>query len=233
MKVLAIIPARGGSKGVPDKNIRLLRGKPLITYTISAALQSQLLSKVIVSTDSEKIAEIATRWGADVPFIRPDELAQDNTPTLPVLQHALQFLAKHNEYFDAVCLLQPTSPFRPSGFIDDAIRTFTIKDTDALVSVLPVPDEYNPHWAFISDNNGLLSIATGEKQIIPRRQDLPKAYFRDGALYLTKTNVLLKKNSIYGDSLSYIVSDPRHYVNIDTPQDWDKAERLAPILCAE
>lgn len=233
MNILAIIPARGGSKGVPDKNIRLLQGKPLIAYTISAALQAQLLSKVIVSTDSENIAETAKNWGADVPFIRPDELAQDNTPTLPVLQHALHFFANQNEYYDAVCLLQPTSPFRPSGFIDDAIRTFKIKDTDALVSVLPVPDEYNPHWVFFPDHKGLLTIATGEKQIIPRRQDLPKAYIRDGALYLTKTNVLLKKNSIYGDSLSYIVSDSNYYVNIDTLNDWNHAEVLAKSLCAE
>ncbi len=227
MKTLAVIPARGGSKGVPGKNKKLLNGKPLIQYSIDAALQSKHISEVVVTTDDAEIMAIAKSLGANVPFVRPTHLAEDATPTLPVIQHAVSFLENEGKHFDAICLLQPTSPFRPKGFLDKALETFQEKQTDSLVSVLEVPHQYNPHWTFEANENGVLQIATGEKNIIPRRQELPKAYHRDGSIYITKTQVLMEEDSLYGNSLAYIVSDATFYVNIDTIDDWEKATQLA------
>jgi N-acylneuraminate cytidylyltransferase len=229
MEILAIIPARGGSKGIPGKNVKLLNGKPLIAYTIEKALQSKLLTKVIVSTDDDAIIKMAMEYGADVPFKRPAELASDEAASISVVLHAVEYFEKKGESFDAICLLQPTSPFRGKGFIDEAISKFIDIKTDALISVLPVPHELNPHWVFEPDQNGNLRIATGEKEIIKRRQDLPKAVFRDGFIYLTKTSVI-KKGSLYGKTLSSIESDPDFYINIDTMQDWLKAEEKLPTI---
>lgn len=185
---------------------------------------------VLVSTDTAFIAGLAIKLGASAPFIRPPELALDDTPTLPVVQHALNWYHNQGAIFDAVCLLQPTSPFRPEGFIDQAIERFLESGADALVSVLPVPHEFNPHWVFEPNGQGLLKIATGDRVIIPRRQELPTAYVRDGAVYLTKTQVIMENNSLYGERLSFIESDPDYYVNIDTPDDWELAERKASLL---
>lgn len=229
MKILCIIPARGGSKGVPGKNIKLLGDKPLIAYSIEQAVASNSFAKIIVSTDDEVIARTALDFGAEVPFIRPSELANDTASSIAVVKHAVALLESKNEFFDAVCLLQPTSPFREKGFITRAISKFSFTDTDALVSVLPVPHEYNPHWVFEADRNGMLQIATGEKEIIKRRQELPGAFFRDGAIYLTKT-VFIKKGTFYGEKLGYIESNPKLYVNIDTMEDWIQAEQKLPTI---
>lgn len=225
MKILGIIPARGGSKGVPGKNIKILGTKPLIQYTLDAARQSSLLTKIIVSTDDDSIADCVKSLGDYIPFMRPASLALDQTPTLPVIQHALHFYLERDESFDAVCLLQVTSPFRLPGFIDQAIERFMEMDCDALISVLPVPMEFNPHWTFETTPNGFLKIATGEEKIITRRQDLVPAYFRDGSIYITRTEVLLKQHSLYGRTLGYILNDPIWHVNIDTPKDWVEAEQ--------
>ncbi|EDP94260.1 acylneuraminate cytidylyltransferase family protein [Kordia algicida OT-1] len=230
MNILVVIPARGGSKGVPGKNKKLLNGKPLIQYSIDAALQSKYISEVVVTTDDSEIITIAKSLGANVPFVRPKHLAEDATPTLPVIQHAVSFLQNEGKRFDAICLLQPTSPFRPKGFLDKALETFKEKQTDSLVSVLEVPHEYNPHWTFKANENGILQIATGEQNIIPRRQELPKAYHRDGSIYITKTEILMQENSLYGNSLAYIVSEKKYYVNIDTLADWEKATELAKTI---
>ncbi|WGK63808.1 acylneuraminate cytidylyltransferase family protein [Croceiramulus getboli] len=226
MRILGLIPARSGSKGIPGKNTKILNGKPLVQYTVESALAATSLTKVILSTDDPQYMDLGKSLGVEVPFQRPRELAQDHTPTLPVIQHALQYLHEQGEQFDAVCLLQLTTPFRPKGFIDRAIKKFEAGAYDALVSVLPVPDSYNPHWVF-EERNGELELATGDSEIIPRRQDLPPAYHRDGSLYLTRTEVLLEQNSLYGQRLGFLESDPEWYVNIDTPADWEKAERMA------
>jgi CMP-N,N'-diacetyllegionaminic acid synthase len=226
MRILAIIPARGGSKGVPGKNIKLLGGKPLLAYTSEIALQSKLLKEVIVSTEDLQIIEAAKRLNIKVPFTRPMELAQDNTPTIDVIIHALEWYKKQGVLFDAVCLLQATSPFRTVAFLDKAIMTFIEKGCDSLVSVQKVPHEYNPHWTFEVNTDGNLKIATGENEIISRRQELPIAYHRDGSVYITKTEVLLAAHSLYGKSISFIESDPDFYVNIDTLLDWEKAEEI-------
>lgn len=226
MKILGIIPARGGSKGVPGKNIKLLGGKPLLQFTSEVALNCKLLDKVVLSSDDAEIIAVANKIGIETPFVRPSELANDNAPTLGVIQHCLQFFASQNVFFDAVCLLQVTSPFRTVAFLNEAIQKFIEKGTDSLVSVQKVPHEYNPHWVFEPDGNGQLKIATGDENLITRRQELPDAFHRDGSIYLTKTNVILEQQSLYGNSISYIESPKEFYVNIDTLQDWEKAEAV-------
>ncbi|TAD86481.1 MAG: acylneuraminate cytidylyltransferase family protein [Bacteroidetes bacterium] len=224
VKILGIIPARGGSKGVPGKNIKPLSGKPLLHYTAAAALAAKGLTHVLLSSDDEAIIGAGRSMGLEVPFVRPAELSQDSTPTLPVVEHALAFFAQQNVYFDAVCLLQTTSPFRPKGFVDEAIDKFISDDADSLISVVPVPHEFNPHWVFVPGTDGMLRLATGEKDIIARRQLLPPAYIRDGSIYLVKTDVINQKQSFYGDKIAWICSNPEFYVNIDTPKDWVLAE---------
>ena len=226
MRVLAIIPARGGSKGVPGKNIKLLSGKPLIEYTTEVALQSKLLTKVVVSSDDDKIIEVAKNTGVEVPFKRPSNLSEDATPTLPVIKHALAYYKNIGEEFDAICLLQVTSPFRTVDFLDNAIQKFINEAADSLISVQKVPHEYNPHWTFELNEEGNLKIATGEEKIISRRQDLPTTYHRDGSIYITKTSVILEKNSLYGNTIAYIESKEKNFVNIDTLRDWGKAEEI-------
>ena len=226
MRILAIIPARGGSKGVPGKNIKLLNGKPLLAYTSEIALQSKQLAEVIVSTEDAQIIEVAKRLGLQVPFIRSMALAQDDTPTIDVIVHALEWYEEQAVFFDAVCLLQVTSPFRTVEFLDQAIQKFIQSGCDSLVSVQKVPHEYNPHWTFEENAEGNLQLATGENEIISRRQELPVAYHRDGSIYITKTEVLLNQNSLYGKSIAYIESESQFYVNIDTLEDWEKAEMM-------
>jgi len=230
MKVLGLIPARGGSKGIPNKNRKQLGGKPLLQYTIEAALGSKLLDAVVFSSEDDVLIDLAGQMGASVPFKRPAHLATDAAGSLAVVQHALEELSKNGETFDAVCLLQVTTPFRNSEDIDRAITAFITEGADALISVQKVPHQYNPHWVF-EKVDGNLKIATGEKEIIKRRQELPKAFVRDGSIYLTKSYVILEENSFFADRLSYIELDPKRHVNIDTYGDWQRAEELANLLC--
>lgn len=230
MRILGIIPARGGSKGVPGKNIKFLNGKPLLQYTSEIALQSQYLTDVILSSDDKQIIAVAKSLGIHVPFLRPEELAQDTTPTIDVIIHALQWYEDQAVFFDAVCLLQVTSPFRTVAFLDKAIEKFIASGCDSLVSVQKVPLEYNPHWTFEVNPEGNLKIATGEEKIISRRQQLPEAYHRDGSIYLTRTEVVLQQLSLYGKNTSFVESSPEFYVNIDTLADWKKAEKKIRIL---
>jgi CMP-N,N'-diacetyllegionaminic acid synthase len=158
--------------------------------------------------------------------LRPEEFAKDTTPTLDVIIHALQWYQNQAIFFDAVCLLQVTSPFRTVAFLDKAVEKFITSDCDSLVSVQKVPHEYNPHWTFELNPEGNLKIATGEDQIISRRQELPDTYHRDGSIYIMKTEVLLEQHSLYGKSISFIESPPEFYVNIDTIADWETAEQM-------
>lgn len=227
MQILGLIPARGGSKGIPGKNIKILAGKPLLAYTAEVALGSQLLDKVVLSTDDPEIMAVGTKLGLEVPFVRPQHLAQDTTPTLPVVLHALEYYESIGENFDAVCLLQVTTPFRTINFINEAVQKFINEDADSLVSVKEVPHQYNPHWTFKVDHSGFLQIATGDREIISRRQELPQVFHRDGSIYLTKTAVLKSQQSLFGKTISYIVSPESSFVNIDTSEDWLKAETMA------
>ena len=226
MKILGLIPARGGSKGIPNKNKKLLNGKPLLQYTIEAAKAARYLDRVIFSSEDKSLNELAKKLGVEVPFIRPGHLSLDTTGTLEVIQHAIDTLTRAGDEYDAVCLLQVTSPLRTNKFIDEAIQRFIKYQPDSLLSVLPVPPEYNPHWVYEKNKLGYLQIATGEKQIIKRRQDLPRAYHRDGAIYITRTKVLMQENSMYGSTIQFIESDVNRHVNIDTMKDWKRAEDM-------
>lgn len=230
MRVLGLIPARGGSKGIPGKNRKELYGKPLMQYTIEAALNSKQLDSVVFSSEDAQLIELAASLGADIPFVRPTELALDTSGSLSVAQHALNTLEEQGKRYDAVCLLQVTNPFRTTKFIDEAVLKFKNSNMDSLLSVLEVPHEYNPHWVFKSTTDGLLELATGEAEIIKRRQDLPKAFIRDGSIYITRSVVLLEEESLYGKNIGYIESDPSRHVNIDTMTDWNKAVELAQKL---
>jgi CMP-N-acetylneuraminic acid synthetase len=224
-RVLGLIPSRSGSKGVPQKNVRLLCGKPLLQYTAEAALSARRLSRVILSTDDFNIAEVGRKCGLEVPFIRPAKLAQDHTPMFPVVKQALCWLLENNELFDAVCLLQPTNPLRRAEDIDNCIELLFESNADAVMSVLPVPQPYNPHWTFLKDNNNQLRLATGETEPIPCRQELPPAFHREGSVYVTRTEVVLHKNSLYGSHVVGYVMDENRSVNIDTLEDWVVAEK--------
>jgi len=225
LKILALIPARGGSKGIPGKNIKLLGGKPLIAHAANSASQSPNISRLIISTDSEEIAQAASIHGIEVPFIRPQELASDTTPSLDVMLHALNHFKNIGEAFDAICLLQATSPFKPKNFVNECIQTFIDSGADSFISVLRVPHEYNPHWTFEKNELGELRIATGEKELIPRRQELPPAFFRDGCVYITKTEYLLQEKKIVGGKIACKESNPDYYCNLDTLADWTKLNK--------
>lgn len=235
MRILGLIPAREGSKGIPGKNIRILGQQPLIAYSIKDGLAANYLTKVVVSTDGEKIAEIAKSYNCEVPFIRPKELAKDNTPSIDVVLHTLDFFEQKGEIFDAVCLLQPTSPFRPVGFVDECIQKFLNTKADCLISMQEVPHEYNPHWTFKMDEEGSLSIYTGDTILIPRRQELPPAYHRDGSVYISKVSIIREKRLLVGGKTVGILSNKSFYANLDTEKDWEKAELTYKKLleCAE
>lgn len=228
MRVLGLIPARGGSKGVPRKNVRKLGGKPLIGYTIEAALRASRIDRVVVSTDDDEIAEVAAGLGAEVPFRRERRLAEDDTPMLPVVQHAIRALAKGGWEADAVCLLQPTFPFREPDQIDGCIAKLASSDADCVMSVHRVPHQFNPHWVYFQNERGELSLATGEPEPIPRRQELPAAYHRSGSIYVVRASTVVERNSLYGDLvLGYETPAGDDVVNIDQPDDWARAEAIA------
>ena len=221
--VLGLITARGGSKGIPRKNITLVGGKPLISYTLEAARQSKLLDRSIVSTDSQEIIEVCRKWDADIPFVRPSELAQDDIPTLPVVLHALNML---QESYDAVMLLQPTNPFRTAEDIDQAIRLLILDPSaDSVISVVKVGDNHPARMKQVI-NGVLIDPPFAEETEGQRRQDLPEFYLRNGAIYLTRTNVIIEQRSFKGRrSLAYIMPEERS-VNIDGYIDLLLAEAI-------
>lgn len=224
MKILGIIPARGGSKGVPRKNIRLLCGKPLLQYTAEAALNSKLLSRVILSTEDKEIKQIGEKCGLEVPFLRPEKLAEDSTPTLLVIQHAVEYLAKENAVYDGICILQPTNPLRDPKDIDNAIKLFIEKQPDSVISILPVPHEYNPYWVYKKNIDDSLNLFVNTPEPISKRQDLPEFFYREGSIYIIKNKTLLDENSLYGNkTLGYFIKSDIS-INIDTEKDWQVAE---------
>ena len=226
LRVLGIIPARGGSKGVPRKNIKDLCGKPLLAYTAESALASQMLTRTILSTDDPEIAEVGKRLGLDVPFMRPEELASDEAPTFPVVMHALIAAETTDGHYDAVCLLQPTNPLRTSLDIDRCIRILDDTGADSVVTVAAVPDAFNPNWVYWKNGGGRLTLSTGASEPISRRQDLPKAFHREGSVYVTRRDVLFQHGNLYGTDVRGYEMDPERSVNIDTQDDWDLASEV-------
>jgi CMP-N-acetylneuraminic acid synthetase len=227
MNLLAIIPARGGSKGIPRKNLAPVAGLPLLAWTCRAALESRSLSRVILSTEDSEIAERGREFGVEAPFLRPAELAQDETPTLPVIRHALEFLAEREGYRpDAIVLLQPTAPLRRAEHIAGAVSRLVKTGAEAVVSVSPVPAHFHPYWVFDLDGDDRLKPAhpDGGPERYPRRQALPPAYTRNGAVYVARTRLILQENSLYGPAPAAYVMRPEDSVNVDAPADLARAE---------
>lgn len=226
MRVVGLVPARGGSKGVPRKNARPIEGRPLLAWTADAALAAARLERVVLSTDDDEIAAIGRDAGLDVPFRRPAELATDTTPMIDVVLHAMSWLEDHGAAFDAICLLQPTNPLRTADDIDQAVTLMEDTGADTVLATLAIPADHHPDWAFVTDEGGDLHLATGGTEPISRRQDLRPAYHREGSLYLARWSVVRDRRSLYGTRIRAFAIDPARSVNIDTPQDWDRAERL-------
>lgn len=227
-EVLAIIPARGGSKGIPRKNIRDFAGHPLIAYSIAAGLHAQAVTRVIVSSDDEEIAAVARRYGAETPFLRPEEFAQDQTLDLPVFQHALTWLAEHEGYQpDVVVQLRPTSPVRPVGLVDEAVNLLLASpQADSVRGVVPAGQ--NPHkmWR-IEDGvmQPLLAVEGIAEPYNAPRQALPPVYWQTGHIDAIRPRVFAE-NSMSGGMILPVLVDPRYTVDIDTPKDWARSEWL-------
>jgi CMP-N,N'-diacetyllegionaminic acid synthase len=227
METIGIIPARGGSKGVPRKNIANLAGKPLIAYTIEAALSAKLLSNVIVSTEDKEIAQVSKKYGVEVPFTRPEKLATDTAPMLPVLQHAVKEMeTRTNQVFDIVVLLQPSTPLRLASDIDNGIKLLHDTGADSVISIVDVNANHPFRMKRVVGDNILVNyIEQGFEDMRPR-QTLPLIYIRSGDLYISRRDVIMKEDKIVGDDArAYIIPEERT-VNIDKMSDFYFAEYL-------
>ena len=221
MKILVIIPARGGSKGIPHKNIKPLNGKPLIHYTIDVARQIVTDEDICVSTDDQEIIKCVENYGLKVPFVRPAELATDTAGTYEVLLHALDFYEKQGKIFDIVILLQNTSPFRTAEQVNEAIQLYK-EGIDMVVSVKECPA--NPYYCVFEENkDGYLHVCKGDGKIT-RRQDAPKVYEYNGAIYIINSKSL-KQMPLYAfpHKVKYVM-DAKSSIDLDTMFDWSMAE---------
>lgn len=228
--VLAVVTARGGSRGIPGKNIRPLGGKPLIHYTIDAARRSQYISDTIVSTDSAAIADVARAYGAAVPFLRPAALAGDATPHLPVLQHAVSEMeTMRSTTYEYVVTLQPTSPFRLPADIDGTVELLISSNADSAVSVCEVDSGCHPVKAKKLEGHRLLPYCVAEIEGT-RRQDLPPAFKRNSAVYVSRRDLIMKDNRFYGDHVVGYVVPRERSIDIDSPLDWIVAEYMLEQL---
>jgi len=218
--IIALIPARGGSKGIPRKNIRLLAGKPMIAYTIEAALKSRYIDRAVVSTEDDEIAEISKRYGAEV-IERPEDLAKDETPTIDVIFQVLEVLRTENYNPNIVVLLQPTSPLRKAEDIDNAIELFVNDSCESVVSVCEV--EHSPYWSFKIEDKYLNPVFE-RKYLKMKRQDLPKVYMPNGAIYVSTPEVLCKYESFYHSKTIPYTMPPERSIDIDNEIDFMLAE---------
>jgi CMP-N,N'-diacetyllegionaminic acid synthase len=224
MPVLGLVPARGGSKGIPDKNIRPLAGRTLLEYAARAASASAVVDRVVLSTDSERVAEEGRRAGLEVPFIRPAELAQDDTPMLPVIDHAVEFLTQHGWAAEIVVLLQPTSPLRTPAHIRAAVQGLRESMADSVVTVVELPRHLSPDYVMRIDDGRLVPFLP-EGANITRRQDARPAFVRDGTVYAFWARTLRETRSIYGQDCRPLVVPARESITIDTQDDWADAEQ--------
>ncbi|MBX2926538.1 MAG: acylneuraminate cytidylyltransferase family protein [Saprospiraceae bacterium] len=225
MKVLGVIPARGGSKGVPGKNIRILGNMPLIAHTIEAAGASKRLHKFIVSTDDKEIALIARQRGAETPFMRPAELATDSAKAIPVMQHALlQMEQIFGFQYDALIMLQPTTPFRTAEDIDNAIEMLELTGADSVISVVDVGGHHPARMKYINGGQ-LIDPPFCEAYENQPRQELTPVFIRNGAIYLTRRKTLMS-GSFKGKDCRALVMKPEQSVNIDSLLDFDFAAFL-------
>ena len=222
--ILGLIPARGGSKGLPRKNIKLLLGKPLIAWTIEQALASKYLDKVVVSTDDEEIAKISKKYGAEVPFIRPKELATDKTKGIDVVLHTIRWMEENGKSYDFLMLLQSTSPLRTFEDMDKAIELLFLKKAKAIVSVCEV--EHHPYWSNTLPEDGCMKNFIRKEIMNKNRQELPIFYRLNGAIYLAYCDYIKNQKSFFGEkTFAYVIPKGRS-IDIDNEVDF----KLAKIL---
>jgi CMP-N,N'-diacetyllegionaminic acid synthase len=226
MLVLGLVPARGGSKGVPGKNVRPLAGHTLLEYTARAARESGVLDRVILSTDSLEVADAGRRAGLEVPFMRPASLAADDTPMVAVIQHAVAETAKHGWSPDIIVLLQPTSPLRRPDHIRDAVNLLRESKADSVVTVNELPLDHSPDYLLFRNEDGTLRPFLPEGAGITRRQDARPAHWRDGTVYTFWRATLERFGNIYGEKCQSLVLDESESLSIDTQRDWELAEQI-------
>lgn len=235
IEILAVIPARGGSKGLPGKNIRLLNGIPLIGYSIAAAKESELTTRVICSTDSDEIANIASNLGAEIPFLRPKELAIDNSTDLEVFNHLLEWCTANENYIpDIVVQLRPTSPLRPIGFVDLGIKKLLSDPSlDSLRTVRQAPITPFKMWTIEEGSNvlePLLRVDGIPEPYNAPRQILPEVWWQAGLLDVFRTETVIVQGSMSGKNISYLKVESDYAVDIDTIEDFELAEKLVKQL---
>lgn len=222
--ILAIIPARGGSKGVPKKNIKLLNNIPLIGYSIQEAKKSKYITRVVVSTDDEDIAEISKEFNGEIPCLRPKELATDTSSTIDSVVHMINYLKEKENYSpDYICLLQCTSPLRTHEDIDRAIEKLLNTEFDGIISVCEA--EVNPYWTNIFEKDKLKYFLEKGKNIT-RRQDLPKIYRYNGAIFIIRTDIFTKEKTFETDNITGYIMSSENSIDIDTLNDFRIAELL-------
>ena len=231
LEVLAVIPARGGSRGIPRKNIREFAGAPLIAYSIAAGLRSNMVTRTIVSTDDEEIAAVARQYGAETPFLRPAELALEYTTDYPVFDHALHWLAEHENYHpEIVVQLRPTSPVRPLTLVDDAIRKLVDHPgADSVRGVVEAGENPYKMWRVdpaSGEMKPLIGVDGIREAYNAPRQILPNVHWQTGHIDVIRADTILKKHSLSGDVILGLIIDPLFKVDIDTPEDWKKYETL-------
>lgn len=222
MKHIAIIPARSGSKGLPDKNIKLLDGKPLLAYSITAAKESGLFDTIFVSTDSKEYAQIGRQWGADIPFLRSEELAQDTSSTWDTVYEAISRYQRMGKSFDTITLLQPTSPLRTGQDIINGFELLKEKNADAVIGVCE--EEHSPLWSNTIPEDLNMKTFIRKEILHKRRQELPSYYRINGALYIIKSRMLKHIENLYEENCFAYIMDKRRSIDIDDVYDFQMAE---------
>lgn len=225
-KTVAVIPARGGSRGIPDKNIRDFAGKPLIAWTIELALATRGISRVIVSTDSPRIADVARKYGAEVPFLRPSEIAAADTPIEPVMAHVWQWLRENENYVaDSLVLLFPTNPLRRAKHVEESVELFYSTGVDSVLTVNESPAHYTPYWTLVRDDDGVVRYFGGGdiRSGYARRQDFPqKCYAKNDLVFVLRPGNLFEQvPSLYGSCAELLVTERAFDGDINDPEDWD------------
>jgi CMP-N,N'-diacetyllegionaminic acid synthase len=226
LSVLGIVTARGGSKGIPRKNLAPVLGRPLLAFTADAALEARRLSRVVLSTDDQEIARVGEALGLDVPVLRPPQLAKDDTPTIPVLQHMVRFLEDQGERYDAILVLQPTNPLRRAEDIDGAIALLERTNADSVISFTAVGEKHPARMKMIDGSGWVEDPPFSESFEGQPRQQLPPLYLREGSIYLTRHDVLMAQNSLKGARCQAWIMPPERSCNVDDQFDLRLVEFL-------
>lgn len=223
MRVLGLIPARKGSKGVPGKNKSIISGRPLIDYTAESALKSNVLEDIVVTSDDEDILDFYSKHPKIITVKRPSELAADNSKSIEFIIHTLKLLQNRGKSYDCVCLLQPTSPLRDNNLIYKCVKKYYENSNGyTVITVVPVPHQFNPEWTFRLSNEGYV-IPNSIQGVALRRQDLPEYYIRDGAVYVINTSLILNDHSLYSERVKFVQNN--RYLNIDSQEDLNLAQK--------